>query len=85
MELVASLLILMPRTTAWGALMAIGIMGGAILSHVFFLGISVQNDGGQLFLYALLVFVSSLILLIMYHPQITRYIPVKFLTSGFSK
>jgi uncharacterized membrane protein YphA (DoxX/SURF4 family) len=63
MELIASILILIPRTTAVGALLAVGIMGGAILSHIFFLGISVMGDHGQLFFYALLVFFSALGLL----------------------
>jgi uncharacterized membrane protein YphA (DoxX/SURF4 family) len=63
MELIASILILIPRTTAAGALLAVGIMGGAILSHIFFLGISVMGDHGQLFFYALLVFFSALGLL----------------------
>ena len=49
MELVASLLILLPRTVVLGAILSMGIMGGAILSHLLILGISVQNDGGQLF------------------------------------
>ncbi len=66
MELIASILILIPKTTALGAILAIGIMGGAILSHLLFLGISVQGDNGQLFLYALLVFFSALALLYMY-------------------
>lgn len=30
LELIASVLILFPKTTAWGALIAIGLMGGAI-------------------------------------------------------
>ncbi|HLO82262.1 MAG TPA: DoxX family protein [Chitinophagaceae bacterium] len=63
MELIASILILMPRTTAIGAALGVGIMGGAILSHIFVLGISVMGDNGQLFVYALLVFFSALGLL----------------------
>jgi uncharacterized membrane protein YphA (DoxX/SURF4 family) len=70
MELIASILILVPKTTALGALLAIGIMGGAIFSHLFFLGISVQRDNGQLFVYALLVFLSALTLLYMYRHEI---------------
>ena len=75
MEVIASLLILIPRTTAMGALLAVGLMTGAILSHVLFLGISVQGDGGQLFIYALLVFICSLILLIWYRRQLFALIP----------
>lgn len=61
-ELIASIMILIPRTTVYGALMGAGIMAGAILSHVFVLGIEVQDDGGLLFIYALLVFISCLYL-----------------------
>jgi hypothetical protein len=39
--------------------MAIGIMAGAIATHLFILGIVVMNDGGQLFIYALIVFLCS--------------------------
>ncbi len=63
LELAASILILIPATTAFGALLAIGLMSGAIFFHLTKLGISVQNDGGQLFIYALLVLFSSGILL----------------------
>jgi DoxX-like family len=66
MELIASILLLFPKTTVLGALLALGIMGGAILSHVFILGIEVQGDHGQLFLYALLVFFSALGLIYMH-------------------
>jgi uncharacterized membrane protein YphA (DoxX/SURF4 family) len=47
-ELVSSILILIPRTTLLGALLGLGVMIGAIVSHVFVLGIEVQNDGGTL-------------------------------------
>lgn len=69
-ELVASILLLIPRTIVFGAVMAIGIMAGAIATHLFILGISVQGDGGQLFAYALIVLVASLILLIIHADQL---------------
>ncbi len=78
MELVASILIIVPRTTAYGAFLGLGIMGGAILSHVLFLGIAVMGDGGQLFIYALLVFISCAILLYIYRHQLKRYLPARF-------
>ena len=63
-ELIAAVLILIPRTTWLGALLAIGIMSGAIFFHLTTLGIEVQGDGGLLFLYALIVFICCAILLI---------------------
>ncbi|MBS1602986.1 MAG: DoxX family protein [Bacteroidetes bacterium] len=61
-ELIASTLILIPATTAFGALLGAGLMSGAIFFHLTRLGIVVQNDSGQLFIYALLVFASCGIL-----------------------
>lgn len=61
-ELIASILILIPPTTAFGALLGLGLMSGAIFFHLTKLGIVVQNDSGQLFIYALLVFVSCFVL-----------------------
>ena len=66
LELIAGILILVPATTAYGASLAIALMAGAIFFHLTKLGISVQNDGGQLFIYALLVFLSSTVLAIIY-------------------
>jgi len=77
-ELMASILILIPRTTFIGALIAIGLMIGAVGAHLVKLGIEVRNDGGQLFIYALLVLISSIILAVMYRQQ-----GVKLLKSVF--
>ena len=62
-ELIAAILILIPKTTWLGALGAAGIMIGAILSHLFVLGIEVQNDGGLLFALAVITLLCSLGLL----------------------
>ena len=59
-ELIAAILILIPKTTWMGALLACGIMTGAILSHLFVLGIAVENDGGLLFVLALIVLLSCI-------------------------
>jgi len=62
-ELVAAVLILMPRTTIFGALLGLGLMIGAVVSHIFVLGIEVQNDRGTLFMLALLVLISCAVLI----------------------
>ena len=61
-ELIASILILIPRTTILGALMGLGTMAGAILSHLFILGVVVKNDGGTLFILAIITFICCAIL-----------------------
>jgi uncharacterized membrane protein YphA (DoxX/SURF4 family) len=61
-ELIASILILIPRTTLLGALLGLGTMLGAIFSHIFVLGIEVQNDGGTLFILAVITLLSCLLL-----------------------
>lgn len=67
-ELIAAILLLWPKTTVWGAVLAAGVMSGAIFFHLTSLGIVVKEDGGQLFIYALIVFIASLIL-IWYHKE----------------
>lgn len=61
-ELIACILILIPRTTLPGALIAAGTMVGAIVSHLLILGIEVKNDGGTLFILAIITFLCCLIL-----------------------
>jgi putative oxidoreductase len=48
-ELVAAVLLLLPRTAGLGAVLSLGIISGALLSHLAILGIEVQGDGGLLF------------------------------------
>jgi hypothetical protein len=59
LELIAAVLLLVPSTAALGALMAAGLMAGAIMSHLTILGIEVQGDGGLLFGLAVTVFVAG--------------------------
>jgi len=69
LELVASILILYPRTTGWGAGLGLGLMSGALFFHLTKLGIVFDGDA-VLFTYALITFVCCLILLIIYRKQI---------------
>jgi hypothetical protein len=55
-------LILIPRTTLLGAILALGTMAGAIFSHIFVLGIVVKDDGGTLFTLAIITFICCLVL-----------------------
>jgi uncharacterized membrane protein YphA (DoxX/SURF4 family) len=76
-ELIASVLLLIPRTTAWGALLAIGTMSGAIFFHLTKLGIEVQGDHGQLFFMGIAVWISSAVLLFVYRNQLLKFLPGK--------
>jgi uncharacterized membrane protein YphA (DoxX/SURF4 family) len=69
-ELAASVLLLIPATTGLGAILGVGVMSGALFFHLTKLGIVVMNDGGQLFIYALLVFLSCLVLAWTFRKQL---------------
>lgn len=69
-ELIAAILLLVPATALLGAVLAIGVMSGAIVSHLTVLGIEVTGDGGLLFGLALAVFVGSVIVLVIRRSQI---------------
>ena len=62
-ELIAAVLLLLPATTALGALLALGVISGALVSHLTRLGIEVQGDHGLLFGLALVVFIGSALVL----------------------
>ena len=69
-ELIAALLLLYPATITLGALLSLGVITGAIVSHLTILGIEVQGDGGLLFFLALAVFVSSAAILFLRRGEI---------------
>jgi hypothetical protein len=64
-ELIAALMLLYPATITMGAILALGVIAGAILSHLTVLGIAIQGDGGLLFFLALAVFISSVAILVL--------------------
>ena len=76
-ELIAAVLLL-SRCHCWlGALLALGVMGGAIMSHLTKLGIVVQDDGGLLFALAITVFVTCAITAFLHRNQIP-FLPARF-------
>ena len=76
-ELIASVLILIPRTTLLGALLGFGTMVGAIFSHLFVLGIVVKNDGGELFILAIITLLCCFILIFQNKSKITNLLRFK--------
>lgn len=63
LELIAGILLLIPKTVWIGATLTLGLIGGAIMMHLTQLGIEVKDDGGVLFYTAILTFVLSVIIL----------------------
>lgn len=72
-ELIASLLLLFGPSIVAGAALALGVMVGAIGSHLFTpLGIVVQGDGGLLFGMAVAVAVAAALILWMRRPELKQ-------------
>jgi putative oxidoreductase len=69
-ELIAAILLLVPGTVTIGAVLALGVIVGAILSHLTVLGIEVQGDGGLLFFLAVAVFIASAAILVLRRGEI---------------
>ncbi len=63
LELIAGILILIPKTIWAGAALTLGLIGGAIMMHLTQLGIEVKGDGGVLFYTAIVTFIPSAIIL----------------------
>ena len=73
-ELIAGILLLIPKTVWAGATLTLGLLGGAIMMHLTQLGIQVpyngELDGGQLFITAVVTFILSAIILFIYKKDI---------------
>ena len=69
-ELIAVVLLLVPRTVVFGAILSMGLMGGAIMSHLTKLGIVIKDDGGLLFALAVIVLACSAIILMIRRRQL---------------
>ncbi len=72
-ELITAVLLIVKRTSFVGALLGLGIITGAIFSHLFVLGIVVQNDGGLLFALAVIVFIMCVISAILQKEKWTTF------------
>ncbi len=69
-ELFAGVFLLIPKLRVYGAILALGVIAGAIFFHLTVLGIEIQGDGGFLFYYALAVFFSSLVVMYLRRKEI---------------
>lgn len=65
LELIASILLFIPKKTWLGAILTVGLMSGAIMGHLTKLGIEHNNDDGALFTSAIITFVAGIILLFL--------------------
>ena len=70
LELVTGILLLIPKTVWAGALLTLGIIGGAIAMHLTQLGIEVNGDGGVLFYTAIITFLLSAVIFYYFRKDI---------------
>jgi hypothetical protein len=77
-ELVASVLLLVPRTAVYGAILSLGVISGAIVSHLTKLGIALPavGDHGELFALAVAVFVASAAVIVIRRAEIPVVGPI---------
>lgn len=81
MELIAAILLIVPKTAWAGGVLGLGLMVGAIGMHLTILGIEIMNDGGLLFYYALIVFICSAYVIVSNKDKIFNQIIPKILNK----
>ena len=80
-ELVCVVLLLVPKTSVLGAIGSVGVISGAIMAHLTKLGVSIDPvalgnenlaplEGPSLFIMAVVVFISSLVIIAIRRTQI---------------
>ena len=70
LELIAAVMLLTPALAPYGAILTMGTMAGAVMSHLTVLGIEVKGDGGLLFGLALIAFAGSALVLVLRRAQL---------------
>lgn len=81
LELIASFLILNPKTTGWGAGLGAGLMSGAIFFHITRIGLDFDGDYG-LFTYAVIVFVCCAALFFIFRNQVFKLFKPAFIKKS---
>jgi putative oxidoreductase len=71
LELIASAMLLINRSAFHGAVLGLGLMAGAIGMHLTMLGIEVMNDGGYLFILALIVAICCSVVILLSKKKVT--------------
>jgi uncharacterized membrane protein YphA (DoxX/SURF4 family) len=79
-ELIASILLLIPRTAAFGAILVFGTACGALFAHLTKLGFTIPavDDRGELFGLAITIFLGSLMVLYLRRREIPIVGPTLF-------
>ncbi|MBS1743130.1 MAG: DoxX family protein [Bacteroidetes bacterium] len=77
-ELIASILLLIPRTTVYGAVLGVGLMCGALAAHLGVKEVGINYGGDPvLFIYALVTFVCCLLLVYLFRNQLFSLLKLK--------
>jgi len=70
LEVIAIILLLVPKTTIYGAILASLIMLGAIISHFTIVGM--EGDLGSMFVMALIAFAAAVATVVLRRGQLSR-------------
>ena len=71
-ELMALLLLFIPKATGWGALLLIIVITSAIFFRLSGTGVDIMDDGGKWFYREVIIWVGSAVLFITYRGQVLR-------------
>lgn len=81
-EMIAGILLLVPRFSWVGALTGAGVISVALFFHLTSLGIEIMGDGGALFYLAVTVFISCVSILIIRRKQMIAHVKGAFNSSN---
>jgi putative oxidoreductase len=74
LELLSIILLWIPVTMLYSLVLILGMMFGAVTSHIGVLGIEIMGDHGELFILALVTLASSATLLVLHRAELRALI-----------
>ncbi len=79
LELLSLVFLWIPKTTLYALILILGMMSGAIASHLFILGIEIMGDKGELFILGVVTWLCTAVLLFIKREEI-KLLSMKFVT-----
>lgn len=76
-ELIVSILLLINKTKLLSIIVSLGIITGAIASHLLVIGITIKEDHGGLFTLAIIIFTLNIVLIYLHKTDFSKILKNK--------
>ena len=81
LELIVAILLVLNKTKLLSIIVSLGIITGAIASHLLVIGITIKEDHGGLFTLAIIIFTLNIVLIYLHKTDFSKILNSKIYTK----